>query len=137
MYLRKRSPDLLLRAVNRGNNSQCQGHDRDLGRTSLLNNVPGGDEPFWETRVVKDIHPLLTRKAKVIGQVVGKAGQGSTPELEAIEHVDHLPQPAVVPFIEFERYAGQVEELVVLALFRHRLNDLDSTVGDDVTKILV
>ena len=137
MYLRKRSPDLLLRAVNRGNNSQCQGHDRDLGRSGLLNNIPGGDQTVWEPRVVKDIHRLLTPNARVIGQVVGRVGLNTTPELEAIEHIDHLPHAAVVPLVEFERNAGQIEELVVLALFRHRLNDLDSAVGDDVPKILV
>ena len=112
MYLWKRSPDLLLRAVNRGNNSQCQGYDKNLGNARVAKNSSNGNETRGQSRVVQGVHSLLTRKAGVIGRVVRTK---EPEELEAVENIDHLTEAAVVAFVELECNTGQVEKLVVLS----------------------
>src|SRR6266853_7618 len=57
--------------------------------------------------------------------------------LKIIQHVDHLPEPAVVAPIESESDPGQVHHIGVFKFFRHRGDDADFVHHDNVGEILV
>src|SRR5438477_9017972 len=57
--------------------------------------------------------------------------------LKIIQHVDHLPEPAVVAPIESESNPGQVHHIGVFMFFRRRCDDADFVPHHNVGEILV
>src|SRR5213080_225848 len=76
----------------------------------------------------------ITYGVKLVDLTLGAAARQL---LKIIEHVQHLPQPAVVAPVETEGNPRQVHRVRVFLFFRRRFNRVDSLSRHDVGEILV
>src|SRR5216117_943277 len=80
---------------------------------------------------------LRSSPAERQGSNTGEEPVVSAAPSQAIQHVDQLPQAAIIAAVEAERDSRQLHKLVVLPLFRRGLDNLDFFAIHDVGEILV
>ena len=62
---------------------------------------------------------------------------GSPLSLEAIEHVNQLPEPAVIAPVKAKGDSGHIDAIAIGQFLRGRFDALDSLADDDIGEVLV
>src|SRR5262245_55226143 len=78
-----------------------------------------------------------TKGRRVSKRILEKIALRSASHSQRIQHVDQLPQTAVVPTIEIKRDAWEAEALVVFHFLRVRLSHVQLFSDHDVAKVFV